>query len=116
MPTSSFESLSAWLCRSGLLTPAQVEELRRQPVSSPDRGGLLKNLVQRGWLTGYQADQIVADKGDELAVGDYRVLGLLGEGATGKVFKARHVPTGRLVAVKVIRQDRVSDARAVQRF
>ena len=32
----------------------------------------------------------------------YQISKLIGEGAYGKVYKAKHIPTGKIVAIKVI--------------
>src|SRR5262249_2349371 len=46
----------------------------------------------------------------------YEILGILGQGGMGHVYKARHVKLGRLAAIKVIRPERVPDRSAVDRF
>lgn len=46
----------------------------------------------------------------------YRVLGVLGRGGMGTVYKAEHRLLERAVVLKVIRPDLVANAHAVQRF
>ena len=56
------------------------------------------------------------DRGADLLVGSYRIVDRLGEGGMGQVFKAYHVSMDRLVALKIIAKDRVSNPTAVARF
>lgn len=37
--------------------------------------------------------------------GEYELLGSLGEGTTSKVYKARSLKDGKLVALKLLRED-----------
>lgn len=46
----------------------------------------------------------------------YRLLGFVGAGGMGRVWKARHEMMNRIVAVKTIRPDLLRDERAVARF
>src|SRR5262249_48065049 len=46
----------------------------------------------------------------------YEILECLGEGGMGRVFKARHRRLHRLVALKVIRNERLANPEAVRRF
>ncbi len=52
---------------------------------------------------------------DPAKIGDYAVLGRLGQGAMGMVFLARS-PGGRPVAVKVVRPELADDPRFTERF
>ena len=52
--------------------------------------------------------------GDTL--GPYEIVGLLGDGAMGEVYRARDTRLGRDVAVKVLRQAFTDDAARRARF
>jgi serine/threonine protein kinase len=52
----------------------------------------------------------------ERIIGPYVVLEPLGQGGTGQVFKARHQRLDRIVALKVIRKELLSDPEVVSRF
>ena len=49
-------------------------------------------------------------------IGPYQLVSKLGAGGMGEVYKAIHTKLKRVVAVKVLRADRVRDASAVARF
>src|SRR5258708_27575874 len=99
-----------------LLQPAQQDELSGLLIRLADAGELAQELVQRGWLTPYQAQQLLQGHGKELVLGPYRILEPLGEGGMGQVFKARHLRMDRLVALKFIQQEHLASPKALQRF
>src|SRR5262249_1682644 len=66
--------------------------------------------------TSFQANLLLQGRGSELVLGSYILLARIGEGGMGEVFKARHRRLGRIVALKVIRQTRLANPAAVQRF
>jgi tRNA A-37 threonylcarbamoyl transferase component Bud32 len=49
-------------------------------------------------------------------VGDYQIESLLGRGGMGEVYVARHVPTERRVALKLLHPNMVENQEYVQRF
>ena len=49
-------------------------------------------------------------------IGNYRVMGLIGEGGMGLVYKARHQYIGRSAAIKILRPELVKNAEYVARF
>jgi eukaryotic-like serine/threonine-protein kinase len=52
----------------------------------------------------------------ELLAARYEILGLLGQGGMGSVYKARDLELDELVAVKMLRPDAVPTPRALERF
>jgi serine/threonine protein kinase len=99
-----------------LLSAVQLDELPVLQARFADSRALARELVRRGWLTAYQANQLVQGKAKNLVLGPYRLLERLGEGAMGQVFKARHLRMQRVVALKIIAKERLAGANSVQRF
>ncbi len=62
------------------------------------------------------AGDVDDDLPDGTIVGEYRVEAKLGEGAFGKVFRARHPVIGKAVAIKVLARSFSRDADVVSRF
>jgi formylglycine-generating enzyme required for sulfatase activity/serine/threonine protein kinase len=99
-----------------LLEPAQLDELQDLQARFAEPKALAQELVERGWLTQYQGQQLLLGRGQELVLGSYVLLERLGEGGMGAVFKARHRRLERLDALKVIRSEHVANPEAVRRF
>jgi serine/threonine protein kinase/WD40 repeat protein len=102
---------------SNLLDRAQLQDLARCPEArDPAPAPLARVVLQRGWLTRFQLNTIATGRGAELTVGPYLLLDRLGEGAMGMVYKARHQHMQRVVALKVIRREKLANPESVKRF
>lgn len=77
---------------------------------------LARHLLHREWLTPFQINQIFLGRAADLLLDQYVLLERLGQGGMGQVFKARGLNLGRVVAVKVIRRERLSNPAIVLRF
>jgi serine/threonine protein kinase len=73
-------------------------------------------LVRANNLTDYQAAALVQGKARGLVVGPYLVLSKCGQGGMGVIFKARHRPTGQVVALKILPPSFAREPTLVQRF
>jgi WD40 repeat protein/serine/threonine protein kinase len=117
MSIQSVANLLDVLDKHHLLNEEQAVAVRStlQPLYSDPRN-LARELVRRGWLSPYQVNHIFQDRAPDLVVGTYVLSERLGEGGMGQVFKARHSKLGRIVALKIIRKDRLQNAEALRRF
>jgi len=109
--------LVAALRQLQLLQPAQLDDVARKIESKKlDARTLAQELIEHGWLSPYQVNQLLQGRGKDLVLGKYVLLERLGEGGMGEVFKARHQKMGRIVAIKLIRKERLANKAAVERF
>src|SRR5262249_46081953 len=97
-----------------LLSVEQWQEVAAIPAIDPQAPA--RELVERGWLTPHQVNQLFLGRAAELVLASYVVLERLGQGGTGQVFKARHQGLRRVVALKVIRRELLTDPEVVSRF
>ncbi|GEM_PF-2051737 len=127
MPIATVADLVAALRTHRLLAPDQLDALATPPGPPFERGGTggwlppdaraaARHFVQRGWLTTYQVNEIFLGRGANLLLGSYVLLELLGEGGMGQVFKARNWKLGQVVALKLIRKERLANPNTVKRF
>jgi serine/threonine protein kinase len=100
------------LADSNLLSPPDIEG----HSAAPDGRSLANELVAQGKLTAYQADCICRGKTRHLVLGEYVILGVLGSGGMGRVFRALHRKMNRVVALKVLPPSAVDCAESVERF
>jgi serine/threonine-protein kinase len=105
------------LDRTKILRPEQFEEVINDlQVGYSDLRALAGELIRRKWLTPYQVNQLARGHYDDLVLGSYLLVKRLGRGGMGQVFKAKHVFMNRFVALKIIREDKLSSEDMVSRF
>ena len=77
---------------------------------------LADELVQKGVLTQWQADNLIQGKYRGFHLGAYRILRPLGQGRTSKVFLAQHEMLGHRCAIKILPSRCLEDPRALDRL
>jgi serine/threonine-protein kinase len=117
MTIDSVDSLYQALVRIRLLTPDQIEQVANElvPVYRDPRR-LADNLVAIDWLTEYQRRILFEGDWNSLNIGQYQILDRLGEGGVSEVFKARDTWHNRIVALKVLRANLVSQQAGARQF
>jgi serine/threonine protein kinase len=104
---------------SGVLTERQFSDLRTKVLRGDypsDSVALAARLVEDKVLTDYQVRRFLNNKSYGLVVGRYIILDRLGAGSMGRVYKAHHLMMDRVVALKIIAPEIVSNDRVVSRF
>jgi serine/threonine protein kinase len=104
------------LQRSGLLSEQASLEVAAHLPDSDRAVDLARALVAQGFLTRFQARQLLAGKFKRLVLGQYRVLDLLGQGGMGRVYKAAHATMERTVAIKVVSPSLLQNPLALTLF
>src|SRR5439155_4873422 len=93
------------MLKLGLVTEAQVQEAWEevgQRTAEPEP--LLRVLERKGYLTPYQTQKLLKGDRDGYHIGGYRILYKIASGSFGRVYRADDPQSGRIVAIKVLRQ------------
>ena len=115
MPVA-LETFLSQLSDSGILSDQKLRALAQKKSDHHDGESLAREMIKFGYLTKYQAEQILGGKGKNLCMGQYVLLEKLGAGGMGQVYKAYHQAMERVVAIKVILAKGKIDEESVRRF
>jgi response regulator RpfG family c-di-GMP phosphodiesterase len=117
---SPAQGLLAWLLDTLIVLPEEWDELPQRDrdaiQQTDDTDQLLRMLVLRHLLTQFQADAVREGSGDDLILGHYRLLDVLGQGGMGTVYRAEHLQLRRQVALKLMARAVETNPRLLHRF
>jgi len=111
-----FKTFLQRLFDSGILTEQNFNALEQKKIHHQNVESFIKDLIESKLLTKFQAEQIIAGKGDSLTFGKYIIQEKLGAGGMGQVYKAYHPEAAKLVAIKVILPQGKFDTESIKRF
>jgi serine/threonine protein kinase len=114
------QSLLARLLSTQVLLPEEWEEIppgeRDALTRVVSTDTLLGKLLGLHLLTRFQVETIRKGAADDLILGNYRVLDVLGQGGMGTVYRAEHLQLRRQVALKVMARSTDVSPRLIHRF
>ena len=111
-----FEIFLQRLFDSGILAEQNLNAVEEAKTRHQNVESFIQDLIESKLLTKFQAEQIIAGKGESLAFGKYIIQEKLGAGGMGQVYKAFHPEVAKLVAIKVILPQGKFDTESVKRF
>jgi serine/threonine protein kinase len=115
MSVLSKSEFFAALKKSCLLSSRQFALATCSADAIEDVAAIALHLRRLRWLSGWQAEHLLAGK-TGFHFGEYVAVDVLGQGAMGSVFKARHRRTGRIVALKLMSMRADAHPKLVERF
>ncbi|MBM3999378.1 MAG: response regulator [Planctomycetes bacterium] len=105
MSTMTAEKFAQRLFDLGLADNKQLDTVWGElGTRSVDLDEFLATALRREVVTNFQADRVIKGERTGYFYGKYKVLYLIGVGSFARVYRAQHVETGRVVAVKVLRK------------
>lgn len=111
------KQMSQLIVKLRLATPAQVQDcLDEIGIVEEDPEPLLSCLSRHGLLTSLQIDKLLKGDMHGYFMGSYRLLYKIHSGTFGRVYRADEPGSGRVVAVKVLRQRWTDKPEVIQMF
>ncbi len=99
-----------------LATLQQVQDCLEELDSDIDPEPLLADLSKHGYLTSLQVDKLLKGDVNGYFMGSNRLLYKIHSGSFGRVYRADDPATGRVVAVKVLRQRWTDKPEVIEMF
>ena len=110
MPSPEAGVLATTTVRMGLLTHEQVEEAWNELDRNGPAEDFLRLMERKGYITPFQSGKLLKGDIQGFFLGGYRILYKVASGSFGRVYRADDPSTGRVVAIKVLR-DRWSKSK-----
>ncbi|MBC8354092.1 MAG: protein kinase [Planctomycetes bacterium] len=111
----STEKFVEVLERSQLFAASQLDAIKKLGETAEDPLPIARTLVKKGWLTKWQASQLLSGFYN-LTLGKYRLADHLGKGELGNVYLAENPKLGRKVALKTLSKKHTDSPDLVKRF
>ncbi len=104
--------------RSGLVSDVELQSVVTQfdGATDEDAHRIARELVNRGGLTRYQAERLLAGESRGFFINRYRLLELLGAGGMSYLYLATDPDKARRVALKVVTRKYVNDEGMITRL
>jgi eukaryotic-like serine/threonine-protein kinase len=106
---------SGLIDEAGLAACFELIPPEKRTADAIDRR-LARQAIATGRLTLWQAQQILSGRSSGYKIDKYVLLDLLGRGGMGRVYLAKDLRLNRLVALKILSQERMNNPRAITRF